>query len=57
VQVLRHVALGQTNQQIARAVGLTANTVKTYLQTAARKLGAGNRTQAAMLAREAGVID
>lgn len=56
LEVLRHVARGLTNQEIAQAVGLMPNTVKTYLQSAARKLGAANRTQAAVLAREAGIV-
>lgn len=56
IEVLRHVARGLTNHETARAVGLTPNTVKTYLQSAARKLGAANRTQAVCLARDAGII-
>jgi DNA-binding CsgD family transcriptional regulator len=56
IEVLRLVALGMTNSEAAQAIGLTQNTVKTYLQSATRKLGATNRTQAARLAREAGII-
>jgi DNA-binding CsgD family transcriptional regulator len=56
VEVLRHVARGMTNHATAQAVGLMPNTVKTYLQSAARKLGAANRTQAVCIARDAGLI-
>lgn len=56
IEVLRLVALGMTNSEAAQAIGLMQNTVKTYLQSATRKLGATNRTQAARLAREAGII-
>ncbi len=45
-QVLAGVARGLTNAAIARRLGLTPNTVKTYLQSAMRKLGVSNRAEA-----------
>ncbi len=38
--------MGETNSQIAQALGLTRNTVKTYLQRTLEKLGAHNRIEA-----------
>lgn len=55
-EVLRHVAMGQTNPEIAEAIGLTRNTVKSYLQTALQKLGARNRVEGIAKANEAGLL-
>ena len=52
--ILRRVAMGETNPEIAAALGLTRNTVKTYLQRALEKLGARNRLEAFRIAEEAG---
>lgn len=57
VDVLAQVALGQSNRQVAEALGLVESTVKSYLKNAMRKLHATNRVHAVRLAREAGVID
>lgn len=56
LSVLKEVGLGLTNRQVAEALGLLPNTVKSYLRTAMRKLHAGNRVQAILAAREAGLI-
>jgi two-component system, NarL family, nitrate/nitrite response regulator NarL len=50
--VLRRVALGETNPEIAKAMNLSRNTVKSYLQTALSKLGARNRVEALVRAGE-----
>lgn len=55
--VLERVAIGCTNQEAAEALGLLTNTVKAYLKSAMRKLGAANRVQAVHRARQAGLID
>lgn len=47
--VLRSIALGKTNAQIAAGLFLTENTVKVYVKRILRKLGASNRTEAAGL--------
>ncbi|WGX98634.1 LuxR family transcriptional regulator [Nocardioides sp. L-11A] len=57
VDVLAQVALGQSNREVAAALGLVESTVKSYLKNAMRKLHATNRVHAVRLAREAGVID
>jgi DNA-binding NarL/FixJ family response regulator len=55
-EILRHVAMGQTNPEIATALGLTRNTVKTYLQRALEKLGARNRVEALARANQLGIL-
>lgn len=54
--ILRHVAMGQTNPEIAVALGLARNTVKTYLQRALEKLGARNRVEALVRANQLGIL-
>ena len=55
-EILRHVAMGQTNPEIAIALGLTRNTVKTYLQRTLEKLGARNRVEALTRANQLGIL-
>lgn len=55
-EVLRRVAMGETNPEIADLLGLSRNTVKTYLQTALQKLGARNRVEAIAKANEIGLL-
>jgi DNA-binding NarL/FixJ family response regulator len=55
-EILRHVAMGQTNPEIAAALGLTRNTVKTYLQNALAKLGVRNRVEALARANQLGIL-
>jgi len=54
--ILRRVAMGETNPEIAAALGLTRNTVKTYLQRALEKLGARNRVEALARASQYGIL-
>lgn len=46
-EVLRRTALGETNVQIAAALGVTVHAVKFHLGSVFRKLGVANRTTAA----------
>lgn len=55
-EVLRLVAAGNTNPEIAEELGLARNTVKTYLQSAMGKLGARNRVEAIAKASEARLL-
>jgi two-component system nitrate/nitrite response regulator NarL len=55
-EVLRRVAMGETNLEIAQAIGLSRNTIKSYLHATLRKLGARNRVEALARASEAGLI-
>ncbi len=54
--ILCRVALGETNAEVARALGLTTNTAKTYFQRALEKLGARNRVEAVVYATELGLL-
>ncbi|MEU6587567.1 LuxR C-terminal-related transcriptional regulator [Nocardia sp. NPDC046763] len=56
LEVLRRAAAGETNPEIARALGLSRHTVKDYLRQALQKLGARNRVQAAMKASGLGLL-
>jgi len=50
-QVLRQAAEGATSAEIAASLHLSEGTVRNYLSEAISKLGAGNRVEAARLAR------
>lgn len=56
VDVLALVAMGCGNAEIGTRLNLGAETVKSYLRTASRKLGAANRVEAVRLARAAGQL-
>ncbi len=55
-EILRLIAEGSSNEEIARALVLTLGTVKWYNTQIFSKLGAKNRTQAIARAREYGLI-
>jgi two-component system nitrate/nitrite response regulator NarL len=50
--ILRHLAQGTSNKHIAREFGLSEATVKVHVKAILRKVGAANRTQAAMWAQQ-----
>ncbi len=52
-EVLNGLCRGQSNKEIARELGLQEVTIKLHVRTLCRKLDAKNRTQAAMIAKEA----
>lgn len=54
-EVLAALCRGQTNKEIARALNLSEPTIKLHVKTLYRRLGATNRTQAAMIARNMGL--
>ncbi|MFC8430507.1 LuxR C-terminal-related transcriptional regulator [Streptomyces sp. NPDC057253] len=56
LDVLACVAVGATNAAAAGRLGVTAETVKAYLRSAMRKLGAGTRGEAVAAARRAGLL-
>jgi DNA-binding CsgD family transcriptional regulator len=56
IEVLGLLAAGQANKEIARALGVSPNTVKTHLARLYAKLDAGSRTAALARAREIGLI-
>lgn len=51
LDVISHAALGGTNAEIGRSLGLTESTVKSYLKTAMAKLEASTRLAAVAKAR------
>jgi DNA-binding CsgD family transcriptional regulator len=56
LDVLACVALGWTNRQIAEDLGITAETVKSYLRSSMRKLVARSRMEAVVSARRFGLL-
>ncbi|MGW7817548.1 response regulator transcription factor [Streptomyces puniciscabiei] len=56
LDVLSWVAAGATNAAVAERLGLRAETVKGYLRSAMRKLGAHTRGEAVTAARRAGLL-
>lgn len=55
-EVLRRVAMGETNPEIACAIGFSRNTVKACLQTVFQKLGARNRVEVIRRGQEVGLL-
>jgi DNA-binding NarL/FixJ family response regulator len=55
--VLRQIAFGATNREIAQALDISLYTVKQHASAAYRKLNARNRVEAVERARHAGLID
>lgn len=55
-QVLKALAEGKANKEIARDLDLSEPTVKLHIKTLYRKLDCNNRTQAALMAQEEGLI-
>ena len=55
-EVLRQLACGKSNKEIATALNLVEGTVKNHMTNILGKLGVMDRTQAALRARELGLI-
>jgi DNA-binding CsgD family transcriptional regulator len=56
IEVLTHVALGQTSKEIAGSLGIAERTVNWHLERVFVKLGAGSRAEAVSLALELGIV-
>jgi DNA-binding NarL/FixJ family response regulator len=56
LEILRNIAAGDRNRELARKLWVTETTVKFYLSSIYRKLGATNRTQAVHVAAHAGLL-
>lgn len=56
LDMLRKLCEGKANKEIARDLGIQEPTVKLHMKTLYRKIDAHNRTQAAMIAKEAGLF-
>jgi NarL family two-component system response regulator LiaR len=57
IEVLRAIAGGMSNREIARALVLSEKTVKTHVSSILSKLGVADRTQAALHAVRSGLVD
>jgi DNA-binding NarL/FixJ family response regulator len=55
-QTIRLVALGKTNREIARELGIGEETVKTLLERSYMKLGVKRRAEAVLEARRRGIL-
>jgi DNA-binding NarL/FixJ family response regulator len=51
LEVLRFIEMGQTNKEIAKALGISVATVKLHVQAILNVTGARNRTEAALRTR------
>ncbi len=56
-EVLRHVALGDANKEVANDLGISEETVKAHMKSILSKLGAKDRTHAVTIALRRGIID
>ena len=56
LDILRGIARGQANKEIARALGIAETTVKIHVQHILRKLDVSSRVHAAVIASEHGLV-
>ena len=55
-QVVRHIALGLSNKEIAESLGISIETVKEHVQNILRKLRLSDRTQVAVWSVRRGMV-
>lgn len=55
MEILRGIARGESNKEIARALGIAETTVKVHVQSVLRKLDVSSRVQAAVYASSRGI--
>jgi LuxR family maltose regulon positive regulatory protein len=56
LEVLQHLALGLSNQEIADALYIAESTVKSHVNAILRKLDVDNRTAAVVRAQDLGIL-
>jgi DNA-binding NarL/FixJ family response regulator len=57
VEVLQMIAYGSTNREVADALHISPQTVKTYLERIFTKLGVSDRTRAVAVALKHGIVE
>ncbi|HEV8648947.1 MAG TPA: response regulator transcription factor [Actinomycetes bacterium] len=57
IEVLQMIAYGSTNREVADALRISPQTVKTYLERIFTKLGVSDRTRAVAVALKHGIVD
>lgn len=57
LEILQHLAAGESNKAIGRALGISDGTVKLHVKAILRKLNVRSRVEAAVLAVERGVSE
>jgi len=57
IQVLRQVAHGNANREIAAVLNVTEGTVKAHMKSIIAKLGAKDRTHAVLIALKRGILE
>jgi DNA-binding NarL/FixJ family response regulator len=57
VEVLQMIAYGSTNKEVADALSISPQTVKTYLERIFTKLGVSDRTRAVAVALKLGILE
>jgi DNA-binding NarL/FixJ family response regulator len=57
VEVLQMIAYGLTNREVAEALHISPQTVKTYLERIFTKLGVSDRTRAVAVALKHGIVE
>jgi two-component system nitrate/nitrite response regulator NarL len=55
LEILKHLAEGQSNKVIGRELGIVDGTVKLHVKSIMRKLGVHSRVEAAVIAVEKGL--
>jgi DNA-binding NarL/FixJ family response regulator len=55
--VVRYIARGATNREIAQALVISEGTVKSHISNVLSRLGLRDRTQIAIYARDHGLLD
>ena len=56
LELLGHLAAGRSTAQVAEAMSLSSNTVRTRIRRVQGKLSAGDRRQAVLTARGLGLV-
>src|SRR4030043_311625 len=57
LDILKLVATGASNKEVARRLFISSNTVKVHLRNIFTKIGVASRTEAAMYAVRAGLVE